>query len=170
MVRGAPTWQRRLAARGLDPLILRTLSRSRDLATAWTSCPRIDWAIEVAVLAPVEPAVLSDGLDWVDAALQAWDVAHLDWDRESIADPAVLAALGPSLLRCVDQAPEVQEKLQLVQKAERWRDRPKLMRCSDAYDDAHAAAHRTLTTAFQRGVPITALRVVLEERQAHPYR
>lgn len=160
-----PEWHRRLAERGLDPVVLRELTRRDELEAAWRACPRVDWAVEMAVVARVEPAVIEDGLSCVLDVLETWGIR--DWKPPS--GPPELGTLGPELLRCVDWNPEVRAAL-LEVKGARRRGHTVFLRASDTYDAVHRDAHRALADAFRQGVPVAALRVVLEERGAHPYR
>lgn len=174
------TWQRALRERGLDPLVLRTLARTPHLGEAWLGCPRVDWVVEVAAVARVEPAVIGDGLDELLEAIAPWSAASFDHTalleaRTRLAEQALpveglVDAVGPRLLSAVDAAPEVRAAHAELKKAEQWRQRERIQRAADAYDEVHAATHAMLADRFRRRVTTEAVRFALEGASPHPYR
>jgi hypothetical protein len=175
-----PVWQRALRERGLDPLVMRSLASRAHLGEAWLGVKRVDWVVEIAAVARVEPAVIGDGLDELLDELAPWSAAAFDRavlldvrtrlaERE-LTPEALVGAIGPHLLSAVDAAPEVRTAHAELKKAEQWRQRERIQRAADAYDEVHAATHGLLADRFRRRVPTEAVRFALEGVSAHPYR
>ena len=173
-------WQRELRERGLDPLVMRTLARTSHLGEAWLGCPRVDWAVEIAAVARVEPAVIVDGLDELLEAISSWSAASFDhgamleartrFAEDALPIEGLVGAVGPRLLSAVDAAPEVRAAHAELKKAEQWRQRVRIQMAADAYDEVHASTHGRLADHFRRRVTTEAVRFALEGASAHPYR
>jgi hypothetical protein len=178
--RRAPAWQRRLASRGIEPLPLRALAAGRSLEDGWVRLPRVDWALEIAVAARVEPAVVRRGLLEVLEETAGWRVprelpatlraAAEDWAGGRLGDEALRARLAPALRELVERSPDLEAALAELREAERWRSRVRTQAAADAYDQLHAAVHRRLADRFRRVVTTAALAFALGEAPAHPYR
>lgn len=167
-------WRRRLAARGVDPLALRVIGTRATLEEAWRACPRVDWALEIAVRGRVEPALVREGLREVAEETEAWPAAPTDvLDDLRGLDPhedEALEALGAMLRELVERAPELEAAARELREAERWKLRARTQAAADAYDDRHRAIHRRLAERFRAAVPAEAVRFALGEQRAHPYR
>lgn len=168
--RGGSTqrWRRAVARLDLDPLLADALRRHATLGDAWSRCPRVDWVVDVALAARVEPQLVREGLAEIARAGRGWGAERapdaLDgWREDAQALAAILRAM-------VEAEPDVRALSAKLRAAERWRQRAELAAISDQYDAAHAAAHRALADRFRRRVTADALSVALLGTRSHPYR
>ena len=161
-------WRRAVGRLDLDPLLEDALVRQPTLADAWQQCPRVDWAVDLALKAKVEPELIRQGIAEIARTGRGWGAERapdaLDpWRQDTLALEGTLRAI-------VEAEPEVRALAAKLREAERLRQRARIQTISDQYDGAHARAHRALADAFRRRVTAEPLSVALIGQRNHPYR
>jgi hypothetical protein len=163
---------RRLEQRGAGLHVV-TFCRDRiETKTAWTSCPRVDWALEIAVCVGVERALVNKALSEL-ASDDDPDLVDLGarYEQTKIDGAALLEASVPLLFALLESHPELHRAHKTAERDGYVVRRGIAARQGlDEYDEAYARMHERFCDVFRRHVTTDAVVFALEGPRSHPYR
>ncbi len=144
-----------------------------DLASAWSECPRAEWTIELAALAPITAERLVDAVAHLTpeasadalAASRARAVAVARAHAAGEADVEALVVATHALCCAI-----IERETEEVASIPAPRDPERAWTLQGQFDALYAEAQARLAERVREVIALAEVRVAYEGLEAHPYR